>query len=240
MVERYLITRKQTSLAPYLMTKLLLKKTDFINLINLMPTHLQPHQIQQIKTADILAVTSGYALTCVQPFLAKQAQKPTLAVISARLQQQALRQGFTDILVSPSEQQDALLQMLKTKPYRAKRVLWLRGDLSDRYHDLKTLPKNWQRLVVYQNQITYAQTQRLAYLLRTQTYTKILVTSNSAFERIIAVAPQTTATFVTMSYKSARFIKQRGYAAQATTQKQQRLMAAIELLLDRNTIDGIS
>lgn len=231
MGKKYLITRKQTSLSPYLMTKLLEKNVDFINLINLTPRHLQPHQIRQIKTADILALTSGYALTCVAPFLAKLDKKPKLAVISTRLQQLALDNGFTDIIVSPSEQQDALLRLLKTSTYRAQRVLWLRGDLSDKYHDLKTLPKNWQRLVVYQNQLTYTQAQRLAYLLREQDYTKILVTSNSAFERIIKLMPQTSATFVTMSYKSANFIKRRGYTAIAVTQKQQRLQAAIDLLL---------
>ncbi|MFD1671925.1 uroporphyrinogen-III synthase [Agrilactobacillus yilanensis] len=230
MANKYLITRSQTSLPPKLMAKLLQNDTDFINLMALCPVHLQQKQIAQIKQADILALTSGFALTCIQPFFEKATKKPQLAVLSSRLQTAAQKAGFDSVLVSKSEQQDSLATMLRAKLFREQKILWLRGNLSDRYNPLR-LATNWQSLIVYKNLVNYQQLIRLKQLLRNNQYTKILVTSNSAFERILEADPEIKTCFVSMSYKSTQLIRAQGFEANAPKQKQQRLQAAIDLLL---------
>ncbi|MCH4171398.1 MAG: uroporphyrinogen-III synthase [Lactobacillus sp.] len=232
MAKKYLITRSQKSLPTRLLTRLLQQQTDFINLTELVPLHLQRKQIQLIKNADILALTSGFALQCIQPFFQNAAKKPQLAVISTRLQLLAQKAGFDSVLTSRSEQQDSLATMLRARMYTHKQILWLRGDLSDRYNPLNLNAKNWRALVVYKNSVTYLQALRLAHLLQVHDYDKILVTSNSAFERIIDIDPKLSADFVSMSYKSAHLIQGKGFNAIAPKQGQQRLEAAVKLLLN--------
>lgn len=231
MSKKYLITRSQTSLAPQVLTKLLRSEVDFVNLTELKPMHLKQAQIRAIQQADVLALTSGFALQCALPFFENKPHKPRLAVLSTRLQDMAQKAGFENVMVSRSEQQDSLATMLRARLFRDSHILWLRGNLSDRYNPLNLNAPNWRSLVIYKNQVSYLQELRLQQLLRENHYEKILVTSNSAFDRIIETNPKIAATFVSMSFRSAQLIKSKGFFAKAPRSKQQRLNGAIELLL---------
>ncbi|MCD2255712.1 uroporphyrinogen-III synthase [Agrilactobacillus fermenti] len=211
MAPRILVTRPQMSLPPKLLTELLLAQADFVNLHELKPVHLHQKAINQLYQADMLAVTNRYALEAVAPFFQKRSVKPKIATTSPIIETFARKQGFNTVILSRSEQQDSLATMLRARMFADEAVLWLRSDISRKYHPLNLNKPNWQALTTYFYHISYETSTNLRRLLRTKHYTHILISDLPAFEKIIALEPDITAIFVTLNHRSAQVIKSQGY-----------------------------
>ncbi|MGV0168726.1 hypothetical protein ACRYI5_08980 [Furfurilactobacillus sp. WILCCON 0119] len=153
--------------------------TVYLPLRTLTEKPLSPGDQQIMQTADVLVISSNFALTVLMAWLPKVAAR-TIVVLSQQQAEQLQTQYTGTVCVAPTENQQGLAQQVAALP-QALTVVWLVGTLTHVAHQLQA---NERVVTAYQNRWTASDEAQALTAIGTTRYQQVLVPSASAYQRL--------------------------------------------------------
>ncbi|GEK27867.1 uroporphyrinogen-III synthase [Furfurilactobacillus siliginis] len=144
--------------------------------------NISEEETQRALQAEVVVISSHFALQVFNASLNMFPQVGVACVLSAKMALDVSKQFSGTVVISAQENQSSLRE--RTLDYSNRKVVWLEGD-----HFEPSFQKNDQVdvLTVYKNVWLESDTQAAVNVMKNYQFNQILVTSPSAFERLLKI-----------------------------------------------------
>lgn len=187
-------------------------KPEYLPLRHLEARHLSSDDLNKIRDAKVIVISSWYALNVYKERLQKLINPVDICVLSRKmavnLRQHLSENSRVNIRYANEENQQGLTALCRTY-HPSESVVWLIGNLTN---FKRRLSANESTLIVYVNRWSAEDQKRAEAIIATDHFESVLVTSPSAYSRLktlIATAPQSfkNARYYTLGQKTASVIR---------------------------------